>query len=30
LTKVLGEDHPSVAELRSWRLQDRDLEPQPT
>ena len=30
LTLVLGPDHPSVADLRSWRLQDRDLEPQPT
>jgi MinD-like ATPase involved in chromosome partitioning or flagellar assembly len=30
LTLVLGPDHPSVSGLRSWHLQDRDLEPQPT
>jgi hypothetical protein len=30
LATALGEHHPSVAELQAWRLQDRDLEPQPT
>ena len=27
---VLGESHPNVTALRQWRLQNRDLEPQPT
>jgi hypothetical protein len=26
---VLGGEHPNVAALRQWRLQNRDLEPQP-
>jgi Mrp family chromosome partitioning ATPase len=26
---VLGEEHPNVTALRSWSLQNRDLEPQP-
>ena len=28
--RPLGNDHPSVAALREWRLQNRDLEAQPT
>ena len=27
---VIGEDHPNVEALRKWRLQNRDLEAQPT
>jgi hypothetical protein len=30
LALVLGETHPNVSALRQWRLQNRDLEPQPT
>ena len=30
LSEALGNDHPSVAALRNWRLQNRDLEAQPT
>jgi tetratricopeptide (TPR) repeat protein len=30
LGEALGNDHPSVAALREWRLQNRDLEAQPT
>jgi MinD-like ATPase involved in chromosome partitioning or flagellar assembly/tetratricopeptide (TPR) repeat protein len=30
LGEALGSDHPSVAALREWRLQNRDLEAQPT
>jgi tetratricopeptide (TPR) repeat protein len=30
LTDALGHYHPSVAALREWRLQNRDLEAQPT
>jgi MinD-like ATPase involved in chromosome partitioning or flagellar assembly len=30
LAQVLGENHPNVFALRRWRLQNRDLEPQPT
>jgi tetratricopeptide (TPR) repeat protein len=30
LNQGLGTDHPSVAALRNWRLQNRDLEAQPT
>ncbi len=29
MSHVLGEDHPNVSALRNWRLQNRDLEPQP-
>jgi MinD-like ATPase involved in chromosome partitioning or flagellar assembly len=29
LAMVVGENHPNVAVLRQWRLQNRDLEPQP-
>jgi tetratricopeptide (TPR) repeat protein len=28
--RTLGDDHPNIAALRRWRLQDRDLESQPT
>jgi tetratricopeptide (TPR) repeat protein len=30
LGEALGSDHPSVTALREWRLQNRDLEAQPT
>jgi hypothetical protein len=30
LSQTLGTDHPSVSTLRNWRLQNRDLESQPT
>ena len=30
LGEALGNDHPSVTALREWRLQNRDLEAQPT
>ena len=30
LGQVLGADHPNVMALRNWRLQNRDLEAQPT
>jgi TIR domain/Tetratricopeptide repeat/NB-ARC domain/CobQ/CobB/MinD/ParA nucleotide binding domain len=30
LSQTLGTDHPNVAALRNWRLQNRDLEAQPT
>jgi tetratricopeptide (TPR) repeat protein len=30
LSHTLGNEHPSVAALRAWRLQDRNLEAQPT
>ena len=30
LGDTLGNDHPSVTALREWRLQNRDLEAQPT
>ena len=30
LGEILGRDHPSVTALREWRLQNRDLEAQPT
>jgi len=30
LGETLGPDHPSVTALREWRLQNRDLEAQPT
>lgn len=30
LSQTLGNEHHSVAALRNWRLQDRDLEAQPT
>jgi hypothetical protein len=30
LSQVLGTDHPSVTALRNWKLQNRDLEAQPT
>jgi hypothetical protein len=29
MSLVLGEEHPNVIALRHWRLQNRDLEPQP-
>jgi len=29
LSLVVGENHPNVSALRQWRLQNRDLEPQP-
>ena len=30
LSETLGNDHPSITALREWRLQNRDLEAQPT
>jgi MinD-like ATPase involved in chromosome partitioning or flagellar assembly len=30
LSEVLGEEHPNIEALRDWRLQNRDLEAQPT
>lgn len=30
LSQTLGNEHPSVVSLRTWRLQDRNLEAQPT
>jgi TIR domain/Tetratricopeptide repeat/CobQ/CobB/MinD/ParA nucleotide binding domain/NB-ARC domain len=30
LSQVLGTDHPCVTALRNWKLQNRDLEAQPT
>jgi Tetratricopeptide repeat len=30
LSHVLGADHPNVLALRGWKLQNRDLEAQPT
>jgi hypothetical protein len=30
LGEALGNEHPSVTALREWRLQNRDLEAQPT
>ena len=30
LSQTLGNEHPSVVALRTWRLQDRNLEAQPT
>jgi hypothetical protein len=30
LRQLLGTDHPSVTALRSWLLQNRELEVQPT
>jgi tetratricopeptide (TPR) repeat protein len=30
LSQTLGNDHPSITALRNWRLQNRDLEAQPT
>jgi hypothetical protein len=29
MSLVLGEEHPNVLDMRNWRLQNRDLEPQP-
>ena len=29
-SQALGTDHPNVAALRNWKLQNRDLEAQPT
>ena len=30
LSQVLGSEHPNVGALRNWKLQNRDLEAQPT
>ena len=30
LSQALGTDHPNIAALRNWKLQNRDLEAQPT
>ena len=30
LSQVIGTDHPNVTSLRNWKLQNRDLEAQPT
>jgi hypothetical protein len=30
LSQVLGHGHPNVDALQQWRLQNRDLEAQPT
>ena len=30
MREVLGEEHPNITALRDWRVQNRDLEVQPT
>jgi hypothetical protein len=30
MREVLGEEHPNIMALRQWRVQNRDLEVQPT